>query len=128
MGYSAKQGDRVNGYPTVDNIAQGFDLPPQARAVTLSTNNGASAANALEAYPNPAQDRLTVRTQLGSAAPIQVAVLDLLGKTVLSTTVPVAQMQQTGATLNTSRLSTGIYVVRVTTTEGNFTTKVTIQH
>jgi extracellular elastinolytic metalloproteinase len=128
MGYSAKQGDRVNGYPTVNNIVQGFDLPPQARAVSLSTNNGASAANALEAYPNPAQDRLTVRTQLSSAAPIRVAVLDLLGKTVLTTTVPVAQMQQAGVELNTSRLSTGLYVVRVSTTEGNFTTKVTIQH
>jgi extracellular elastinolytic metalloproteinase len=128
MGYGARQGDRVNGYPTVDNIVQGFDLPPKAKAVTLSTNNGATAASALEAFPNPAQDRLTVRTQLGSAAPIQVAVLDLLGKTVLSTTVPVAQMQQAGVELNTSRLSTGIYVVRVTTTEGNFTTKVTVQH
>jgi extracellular elastinolytic metalloproteinase len=126
MGYGAKQGDRVNGYPTVNNIVQGFDLPPQARAVSLSTNNGA-AANALEAYPNPAQDRLTVRTQLGSAAPVQVAVLNLLGKTVLATTVPVTQMQQAGVELNTSRLATGLYVVRVTTTEGNFTTKVTIQ-
>ncbi|RZK96579.1 MAG: T9SS type A sorting domain-containing protein, partial [Hymenobacter sp.] len=28
----------------------------------------------------------------------------------------------------TSSLATGIYVVRVSTTEGNFTTKVTIQH
>jgi extracellular elastinolytic metalloproteinase len=127
MGYSAKQGDRVNGFPTVNNIVQGFDLPPQTKVVTLSTNNGASAASSLEAFPNPAQDRLTVRTQLGSAAPIQVAVLDLLGKTVLTATVPTAQMQQAGVELNTSRLSTGIYVVRVTTTEGNFTTKVTIQ-
>lgn len=127
MGYSARQGDRVNGYPTVNNIVQGFNLPPQAKVVTLATNGG-TATNALEAYPNPAQDRLTVRTQLNSAAPIQVAVFDLLGKTVLSTTVPVAQMQQAGVELNTSRLSTGIYVVRVTTTEGNFTTKVTVQH
>ncbi len=127
MGYSARQGDRVNGYPTVNNIVQGFNLPPQAKVVTLATNGGA-ATNALEAFPNPAQDRLTVRTQLNSAAPIQVAVFDLLGKTVLSATVPVAQMQQSGVELNTSRLSTGIYVVRVTTTEGNFTTKVTVQH
>jgi hypothetical protein len=127
MGYSARQGDRVNGYPTVNNIVQGFNLPPQAKVVVLATKGG-TATNALEAFPNPAQDRLTVRTQLSSAAPIQVAVFDLLGKTVLSATVPVAQMQQAGVELNTSHLSTGIYVVRVTTTEGNFTTKVTVQH
>jgi extracellular elastinolytic metalloproteinase len=128
MGYSAKQGDRVNGYPTVNNIVQGFDLPPQTKVVTLATNNGVTVSSSLEAFPNPAQDRLTVRTQLASAAPMQVAVLDLLGKTVLSATVPVAQMQQAGVQLNTGRLATGIYVVRVTTTEGNFTTKVTVQH
>jgi extracellular elastinolytic metalloproteinase len=87
-----------------------------------------TASASLEAYPNPAQDRLTVRTQLASAAPMRVVVLDLLGKTVLSTTVPTAQMQQKGVELNTSHLSTGLYVVRVTTTDGSYTTKVTIQH
>jgi len=126
MGYGAKQGDRVNGYPKVTNIAQAFDLPPQAKALAATSGRAASAS--LEAYPNPAHDRLTVRTQLNSAAPIQVAVFDLLGKTVLSATVPVAQMQQAGVELNTGRLSTGLYVVRVTTTEGNFTTKVLVQH
>ena len=30
--------------------------------------------------------------------------------------------------LNTSGLATGLYVVRLSTSEGNFTTKVTIQH
>jgi extracellular elastinolytic metalloproteinase len=126
MGYSAKQGDRVNGQPKVTGIVQAFDLPPQVKV--LATKNGATASASLEAFPNPAQDRLTVRTQLASAAPMHVAVIDLLGKTVLSTTVPTAQMQQTGVELNTSSLATGLYVVRVTTSEGNFTTKVTIQH
>jgi hypothetical protein len=126
MGYGAKQGDRVNGQPKVTGVAQAFDLPPQAKP--LAATSGLAASASLEAYPNPAHDRLTVRTQLGSAAPIQVAVFDLLGKTVLSTTVPVAQMQQAGVELNTSRFSSGIYVVRVTTTEGNFTTKVAVQH
>ena len=70
-----------------------------------------------------------MRTQLSSGAPMQVMVMDLLGKQVLEpTAVPVARMQQTGVELNTSRLAAGIYVVRVTTTEGTFTTKVTIQH
>jgi len=128
MGYGAKQGDRVNGYPTVNNIVQAFNLPPQTKAIALATSTGLTTSASLEAFPNPAQGRLTVRTQLASTAPIRVAVLDLLGKTVLSTTVPTAQMQQAGVELNTSALATGLYVVRVTTSEGNFTTKVTIQH
>jgi hypothetical protein len=55
--------------------------------------------------------------------------VDLLGKTVLrSMSIPAARMQQTGLELNTSQLATGVYVVRVTTSEGTFTTKVSIQH
>jgi hypothetical protein len=69
-----------------------------------------------------------VRTQLASTVPMQVTVLDLLGKTVLSTTVSAAQMQRAGVELNTGGLATGLYVVRVATSEGNLTTKVTIQH
>lgn len=128
MGYSAKQGDRTNGTPKVTGIVQAFNLPPQSQVIPLATTPGATTSASLEAYPNPAQDRLTVRTQLPSAAPMRVSVLDLLGKTVLSTTVPTAQMQQSGVELNTSSLATGLYVVRVATSEGNFTIKVTIQH
>ncbi|MFC7667362.1 M36 family metallopeptidase [Hymenobacter humi] len=129
MGFSAVQGDRVNGAARVTGIQEGFDLPPQAKVIVLSNKKAATSGNALEAYPNPAQDLLTVRTQLNSAAPMQVAVLDLVGKTVLrAVPVSAAKMQQTGVELNTSRLTSGVYVVRVTTSEGIFTTKVIIQH
>ncbi|MCC3154364.1 M36 family metallopeptidase [Hymenobacter sp. BT770] len=129
MGYSAVQGDRVNGQPRVTGIANGFDLPPNTKVIALANKNGAIVGGALEAYPNPAQDLLTVRTQLSSAAPMQVTVLDLLGKTVLRTVaVSAARMQQTGVELNTSRLASGIYMVRVTTSEGTYSTKVSIQH
>jgi extracellular elastinolytic metalloproteinase len=128
MGYGAVQGDRVNGTPRLTGIKEAFDLPPNVTAIALATKNGATVSSALEAFPNPAQDRLTVRTQLSSTAPMQVAVLDLLGKTVLQATAPAAQMQQAGIELNTSRLAAGLYVVRVTTTAGTYTAKVTIQH
>ena len=128
MGYAAVQGDRVSGTPRLTGIKEDFSLPPTAKVVALSSQNGATVGSALEAYPNPAQDRLTVRTQLASAAPVQLVMLDLLGQPVLQATAPAAQMQQGGVELNTSRLAPGLYVVRVTTTEGSFTVKVTIQH
>jgi extracellular elastinolytic metalloproteinase len=131
MGYSAVQGPRTGagGAPTVAGSVAAFDVPPKATPIVLSTSAAVAGSNALEAFPNPAQDLLTVRTQLSSGAPMQVLVLDLMGKQVLEpAAVPVARMQQTGVELNTSRLASGIYVVRVTTTEGTFTTKVTIQH
>ncbi|WP_375419034.1 M36 family metallopeptidase [uncultured Hymenobacter sp.] len=129
MGYSAKQGDRVNGLPTVNGVVEAFDISPNAKAVLLANRNGAVSGSPLEAYPNPAHDRLIVRTQLSSAAPVQVVVLDLLGKIVVpAASVPAAQMQQRGVELATSGLAAGLYVVRVTTTQGTFTTKVTVQH
>jgi extracellular elastinolytic metalloproteinase len=129
MGYSANAGDRTAGTPRVTGIVEAFDLPPGVTATPLATTAASLGRELLEAYPNPAQGLLTVRTQLGSAAPIQVTVLDLLGKTVVApTSVPVAKMQQSGVELNTSALASGLYVVRVVTTDGIYTTKVTIQH
>jgi extracellular elastinolytic metalloproteinase len=129
MGYSAKQGDVLNGVPQVTGIVEGYDVSPKAKPIVLSSKNSVVTGSTLEAYPNPAQDLLTVRTQLNSATPMQVTMLDLLGKVVVSTSaVPVAQMQQRGTELHTATLASGIYVVRVKTSEGTFTTKVTIQH
>ena len=129
MGYSAKQGNVLNGVPQVTGIVEAFDVSPKAKPIVLSNKNSVVTGGALEAYPNPAQDLLTVRTQLSSATPMQVTVLDLLGKVVVpATTVPVTQMQQRGTELRTATLVSGIYVVRVKTSEGIFTTKVTIQH
>jgi extracellular elastinolytic metalloproteinase len=129
MGYSAKQGDVLNSVPQVTGIVEAFDVSPKAKPILLSNKNSVVTGSSLEAYPNPAQDLLTVRTQLSSATPMQVTILDLLGKVVVpATTVPVAQMQQRGTELHTATLISGIYVVRVKTSEGTFTTKVTIQH
>ena len=127
MGYSANGGTRANSLPML-NVTEAFDMPPGLAPVALATRT-ATTNSALEAYPNPAENRLTVRTQLSSAAPVQVTMLDLLGKTVLApVAVPAAQMQQSGTELDISQLASGIYIVRVATTEGTYTTKVTVQH
>ncbi len=129
MGYSAKQGTVLNGVPQVTGVVEAFDIAPTAKTLVLSSKNSVVTSSALEAYPNPAQDLLTVRTQLSSTTPMQVTMLDLLGRVVVpATAVPVAQMQQRGTELRTGALASGIYVVRVKTSEGTFTTKVTVQH
>ncbi|MGI4870564.1 MAG: M36 family metallopeptidase [Janthinobacterium lividum] len=132
MGYSAVAGDRGvysgRNVSLLTGIVEAFDMPPGLSAVALASRN-ASATNALEAYPNPAADRLSVRTQLNSNAPVQVTMLDVLGKIVLApVAVPAAQMQQSGTSLDISQLANGVYIVRVVTTEGTYTTKVTVQH
>ena len=60
---------------------------------------------------------------------MQVTMLDLLGKVVVRVApVSAGQMQQSGIELNTSRLASGVYVVRVTTSEGTYSTKISVQH
>ncbi|MCC2547251.1 T9SS-dependent M36 family metallopeptidase [Hymenobacter sp. BT175] len=117
MGSNAVQGSSTS---VTDNTV-GFSMP------TLSTKN-ALPETALEVYPNPANSQLTVRTQLNSSTPVQVTVLNVLGKTMMTTSIPVARMQQDGVSLNTAELSAGIYLVRVSTSEGTVTKKVVVQH
>ena len=129
MGYSAVQGDRVNGAPLVTGIVEAFNLPPGTPVVALANKNGVIAGSPLEAYPNPAQNSFTVRTQLASTVPMQVILLDMLGKVVLrAAPISAGQMQQSGIELNTSRLASGVYVVRVTTSDGSYSTKISVQH
>ncbi|SHJ68850.1 Por secretion system C-terminal sorting domain-containing protein [Hymenobacter daecheongensis DSM 21074] len=120
MGFNAVQGSSNS---LTDNRA-GFSLPPN---VTLSAKNAINE-NLLEVYPNPAQDQLTVRTQVNSSVPVQVTLLTVMGKTVQTTSVPAARMQQEGIRLNTTELANGLYVVRLKTSEGTITKKVMVQH
>jgi hypothetical protein len=127
MGYSAKQGDRTSGVPLVTGIVPAFDVPPTAQVITLSTANGAVSASALEAFPNPAQNRLTVRSQLSGTAPVRVEVLNLLGQVVVAGQVASPSQLQQGLDIDTSPLAAGLYVVRVAAASGTYTIKVTIQ-
>jgi hypothetical protein len=136
MGFSADQGPRTAaGNPTLPGIVEAFNLPPGVTAASVLNPNlvplGARQAlvtrDGLEAYPNPAQNQVTVRTVHTSTKPMQVQLLDMVGKTLQTTTVAASQMQRTGVELNTTGLAAGVYVVRVTTSEGTFSTKVTIE-
>ena len=119
MGYNAVQGSSNS---LTDNTA-GYTLPP---TVTLAKN--ALNDNLMEVYPNPAKDQLMVRTQVNSSVPVQITLVTVLGKTVQTTSVPVARLQQEGVRLNTSELANGLYVVRLKTSEGTITKKVMVQH
>ncbi len=129
MGFEAKAGDvSAAGVPQVTGIVPSFTLPPGISPVVLAARNGVSTASTLEAYPNPAQDELLVRAPLASSTPVQVSLVDALGRTVLRATSSGATFQQVGVPLRTAGLANGVYVVRVTTSGGTYTTRVTVQH
>ena len=136
MGFSAVGGVRTNGIPTTTGIVAAFNLPPgvvptpvlNPATAPLGTPS-ASALNGslVSAYPNPAQNVLTIQAQLASKSAVRVSLVNLVGQVVSTTTAPTADLQR-GLAVNTSNLAAGLYVVRVSTSEGTFTTKVQVQH
>ncbi|WBA40710.1 T9SS-dependent M36 family metallopeptidase [Hymenobacter canadensis] len=118
MGFNAIQGLSTS---TTDNTA-GFATPP-----ALSTSKRLSE-QMLEVYPNPARDQVLVRTQVSSKTAVSVQLLTLMGQVVRTQSVSAASLQQNGVQVNTAELANGVYVVRVTTSEGTITKKVSVQH
>jgi extracellular elastinolytic metalloproteinase len=144
MGYSANQGPRqtVSGFPGgipgLTGIVAAYDMPngvrpapmlnPATTPLISGTRNPSNVNGSLvSAYPNPAQNVLMVQAQLASKTDVQVSMVNLVGQAVISTTANVADVQR-GLELNTSSLAAGLYVVRLTTSEGTFTTKVQVTH
>ena len=136
MGFSAVQGTRTNGLPTTTGVVAASDMPPGKQPSAIlnpaTTPLGTQSARAIsgsvvEAYPNPAQQVLTVQALLASKSAVQVSLVNLVGQVVTTTTAAAADLQR-GLALNTSALAEGLYVVRVSTSEGTFTTKVQVKH
>jgi extracellular elastinolytic metalloproteinase len=136
-GYSAVQGVRTGNNPTRTGIVEAFDMPPgvtpatvlNPSVVTLGTAQPAVtvANSAVEAYPNPAHDRLVVRSQLNATGNVQLTLRDLVGRVAYTSTTSIGELQR-GISVNTADIAAGLYVVQVNTNAGTFTTKVQVQH
>ncbi|WP_201977165.1 M36 family metallopeptidase [Hymenobacter rubidus] len=143
MGYSANQGPRVTStvypgitLPGLSGIVAAYDMPGGTRPVVLLnpavTPLSSQSANVIkgslvDAYPNPAQNQLTIQSQLASKTAVQVSLVNIVGQVVATTTSSAGEVQR-GITLNTADLASGLYIVRVSTSEGTYTTKVQVKH
>ncbi|MBO0356972.1 T9SS-dependent M36 family metallopeptidase [Hymenobacter sp. BT186] len=118
MGFNAVQGSSA----VITDQTAGYSLPP-----TLSVAKRLNE-QLLEVYPNPANSQILVRTQVNSKASVGVELVNLMGQVVRSSSVAAHTVQQEGVKLQTADLSAGVYVVRLTTSEGTITKKVVVQH
>ncbi|MBD2715099.1 T9SS type A sorting domain-containing protein [Microvirga sp. STR05] len=99
------------------------------KASVLSTKPRATEALRLTASPNPTSTAATLRYELATAAPVTVAVVNMLGSTVR--TITVSAKQAAGAhqlQLPVQDLANGIYIVRVSTGQLMQTTRLVVQH
>ncbi|MBT2559532.1 T9SS-dependent M36 family metallopeptidase [Hymenobacter sp. ISL-91] len=119
MGFSASQGS--SNSLTDQKIA--FDMP-----TVVLANNKQLSATLLDIYPNPANNQVLIRTQVSSSVPVQVELVSILGQRVFTQTVSAARLQKDGLEVPTSSVAPGLYLVRLTTSEGTLTKKLLVQH
>ncbi len=124
------QGD---GDHTADYIIEGVDIQKYTGTIkfhdfkigsTITTGVTETAAidASLKVYPNPASGALNVSFQ--SEAGAEVTLSDVVGNKVFSTTSTIGENK---ITMNTSSLSSGIYVLSVATENGRVARKVAIK-
>ncbi|HEU4718576.1 MAG TPA: T9SS type A sorting domain-containing protein, partial [Bacteroidia bacterium] len=80
------------------------------------------------AYPNPANDQLTVNLGLKAATNVTVAMYDLSGQLVSTQDFGMQQEGQHRLDMNTAGLAAGMYIMEVQTSTGKTTARVAIQH
>jgi len=121
-----------DGDPTVDTFIPQTSITPYTGGYIIedfkignfivTSNQGSTDNNKLTVFPNPAKDVLNVSYEAANGADITLT--DMVGNKVLSTS---ASAGATQATLNTSGLQNGVYILNISTENGKTSRKVSIQ-
>ncbi|WP_201983418.1 endonuclease [Hymenobacter rubidus] len=110
----------------VDNYAGVGSYVSSACFIPTAARTASVLRNALEIYPNPASETVQLRLPgVPTARPATVEVLDMLGRSVRQRT---AQLSATEAvSVDLRGLPAGIYAVRVTCADVEYTGRVVVQ-
>jgi hypothetical protein len=114
LGESASQGSAFNRFDQVES----FDVPSDC---ALNIDDRGAASNFV-VYPNPADGIVNIRALI-DATDATISIVDLNGRIVLSTSVDLS----TEASIETSGLATGLYVMQIQTGTINQTIKLVIE-
>lgn len=90
----------------------------------LSTITVSDNMTNVQTFPNPFQNELTIDVGVVESQTVTVELVDIVGDVVLSTTVQANSSKSTPLTLDTSSLGVGLYVAKITTSQGVITRKV----
>lgn len=106
-------------YAHVGGVEYGSPLSAEEEA-------GAVPTRLLEPFPNPARGSVTVLFVLETPEQVQLTVVDLLGREVAVLADGFRSVGPHDVFLDASRLSPGVYVLRLTTSAGTRTHKLTV--
>ena len=102
-------------------------VPVPEGSVFVGSEDGPARETALRpAFPNPSATAATVRVELAAAGTARLDVFDALGRRVATLADGAFPAGVHDLALDTSALPTGVYLVRLTTSEGAQTTRLTV--
>lgn len=107
---------------TVSNVCGAIPINKQVYVQPpMGIGELTDVAKVLKVYPNPANDKLNIRTQVANIQLESVSIYNMLGKRVFVQNLKGAAVQ-----LSLAQFPTGIYQVRIQTTKGFANSKIEI--
>ena len=94
-------------------------------ALVSTTDNVALPSYAMEVFPNPATDFVTINVNLDNSGPITVTIADITGKVIV--TDDHNNTQQASFTYPLPTLASGVYLARIATNEGTLTKRFVVK-
>ncbi len=94
-------------------------------ALVSTTDNVALPSYAMEVFPNPATDFVTLNVNLDKSGPVTVTIADITGKVILSDDQN--NTQQASFTYPLPKLAAGVYLARIATNEGTLTKRFVVK-
>ncbi|WP_022826070.1 RICIN domain-containing protein [Hymenobacter norwichensis] len=104
------------------------DQGAAARTALSATTTAAQADTRLQVYPNPAQSEVAFDYTAQQAHSLDVRVVDMLGKTVLTRPANTVHAGSNHFQLNVALLSAGVYTLRIDSPEGQLQRQLVITH
>jgi hypothetical protein len=98
---------------TTGEVIQSVVIPPTTTGVA-----DMSGINSIGVYPNPASDFATVEFNMTESQNVQLIVSDVMGRIVYTTSQELGNGEQ-HITVPTTNLAAGIYNIKIQTTSGN---------
>jgi hypothetical protein len=94
-------------------------------ALVSTTDNVALPSYAMEIFPNPATDFVTINVNLDKSSPVTVTIADITGKVIVSDDQ--TNTQQASFTYPLPTLAAGVYLARIATNDGTLTKRFVVK-
>lgn len=117
---------RTNAAVLVIHQQSGIVCNSAQAAVALNVQNEVKSLNAVTIFPNPASSNMTVNVVANNATKGSIVVINSMGQVVRQENGISFQAGSNNTNIDISALSAGIYKVIINTTEGSFTSSVSV--